>query len=115
MRLEDYFDFTDYEKYGEIRVQGHRIWLHDVLVEYLKKGLTAPQQLLERFPTLDMEQILACLLYYHANQLAMDRMVANYLEYCRRSREEWERANPDKAARMREWVLARLAEQGQAR
>ena len=39
MQLEDYFDFTDYEQHGEIRIQGHRIWMHNVLEEYLRHGL----------------------------------------------------------------------------
>jgi uncharacterized protein (DUF433 family) len=105
MQLEDYFDFTDYEKHGEIRIQGHRIWMHDVLFEYLRNGLTTPQQLLDRFPSLDVPTVLACLLYYHTHQAAMDKMLDDYLEYCRKSREEWERKNPEKAARMREFVI----------
>jgi uncharacterized protein (DUF433 family) len=113
MQLEDYFDFTDYEKHGEIRIREHRIWLHDVLVEYLKHGLTTPQQLHDRFPTLGMDEVLACLLYYHANQPAMDRMVENYLDYCKRHREEWERANADKIAdlrrRMQEFAASQKA------
>jgi uncharacterized protein (DUF433 family) len=110
MRLEDYFDFSDFEHHGEVRVQGHRIWLHDVLFEYVGNGLSTPQQLLERFPTLAMDEVLACLLYYHANREMMDSMLANYLEYRERSRQDWERSNPEKVARMRSWVLDQLAE-----
>lgn len=113
MQLEDYFDFTDYEKHGEIRIQGHRIWMHDFLMEYLQNGTTTPLALRERFDTLSMEEILACMLYYHANEQAMDRMLDNYIEYCRKSREEYERKNPEKVERMRKWVTEAMAKQGQ--
>jgi uncharacterized protein (DUF433 family) len=108
MQLEDYFDFTDYETYGEIRIEGHRIYVHNFLVEYLKNGVTSLAALQERYPSLRIDEILACLLYYHTHQAEMDQMLANYLEYCRKSREEWERANPEKVARMRQYVLDRL-------
>jgi uncharacterized protein (DUF433 family) len=105
MQVEDYFDFTDYEQHGEIRIQGHRIWMHDVLVEYLRYGLTTPQQLLVRFPSLDMPIVLACLLYYHTHQPAMDKMLEDYLEYCKRSREEYERLNATKIADLRRRMI----------
>ncbi len=106
MQLEDFFDFTDYEQHGEIRIQGNRIWMHDVLYEYLRNGLTTPQQLLERFPSLDMPKVLACLLYYHTHQEAMDKMLTDFLEYCRNAREEYETKNADKIADLRRRMMA---------
>ena len=91
MLLEDYFDFSDPR---EIRIQDHRIWLHDVLFEYIFREKT-PKELLERFPSLTLEKIHACLLYYHHNKEAMDRHVADWLEYCRTSREEFQRTHAD--------------------
>jgi uncharacterized protein (DUF433 family) len=114
MQLEDYFDFTDYEQHGEIRIQGHRIWMHNVLEEYLRHGLTTPQQLLDRFPSLDMPIVLACLLYYRTHQAAMDKLLEDYLEYCKRSREEYERTHPEQVERMRNWVIQAMAKQGQS-
>ena|SRR5438105_684046 len=81
--LEDYFDFSDPQ---EIKIQGHRIWLHHVLDEYFS-GMSL-EQLGERFDTLSKEQILACLLYYHRNQPAMDKYMAELHEDFRRQREE---------------------------
>ncbi len=63
MELESYFDFTEY---GEIRIKGHRIYLEDVLHEYLK-GM-GPEQLLAHFTTLNLEKIHAVILYYLANR-----------------------------------------------
>ena len=80
MVLEDYFDFTDYAEFGEIRIQGHRIWMHDILVEHLDNGLDA-RQLLERFHTLNMEKIYACLLYFETNREAMMTMLDGYKTY----------------------------------
>jgi uncharacterized protein (DUF433 family) len=95
MQIEDYFDFTDYEKHGEIRVQGHRIWMHNILFEYLRNGLKTPQQLLERFPSLDMPKVLACLLYYHTHEEEMDRMLANLIQWGREMREKQRREHPE--------------------
>jgi uncharacterized protein (DUF433 family) len=95
MQIEDFFDFTDYEKHGEIRIQGHRIWMHNILFEYLRNGLTTPQQLLERFPSLDMPKVLACLLYYHTHEEAMGKMLADLLEWGRHMREKQRREHPE--------------------
>jgi uncharacterized protein (DUF433 family) len=105
MQLEDFFDFTDYEEHGEIRIQGNRIWMHNVLYEYLRNGLTTPQQLLDRFPSLDMPKVLACLLYYHTHQETMDKMLADLLEWGRQMREKQRREHPEwyeRFAKMRE-------------
>lgn len=95
MQLEDYFDFTQYEKYGEIRVQGHRIYMHHLLSAYLKGGCDTPQLLLDRFPSLDMEKVLACLLYYHTHREAMDKMVADMEEWGRQMREKQRLEHPE--------------------
>lgn len=84
MQLEDYFEFLGP---NEIKIKGHRIWLEHILQEYLDHPMTL-EQLVERFSTLTKEQILATLLYYHHNQEAMDKYMADHREYCRRSREE---------------------------
>jgi uncharacterized protein (DUF433 family) len=76
MQLEDYFEFEPLET---IKLKGHRIWLHDVVQEYVFREMT-PNELLQRFPTLDLEQIFACLLYYHRNKEAVDRYIASLME-----------------------------------
>jgi uncharacterized protein (DUF433 family) len=81
--LEDYFDFSEPE---EIRIQGHRIWLPHVLEEYLA-GMTL-EALSTRFDSLSKAEILACLLYYHQNQPAMDRYMAELREFFQKQREE---------------------------
>ncbi len=94
--LEDYFDFSEPE---EIRIQGHRVWLHHVLKDYLLRERTL-EELCERFDTLTKEEILACLLYYHRNKEEMDRYLARLEELFRAQREESDRKNQDLRERM---------------
>ncbi len=83
MQLEDYFEFEPLET---IRIKGHRIWLHDVIQEYLFREMT-PNELAQRFPTLNLEQIYACLLYYHQNKEKVDNYIAILAEQQRQAYE----------------------------
>jgi uncharacterized protein (DUF433 family) len=89
MQLEDYFDFLTP---NDIRLKGHRIGIESVLYEYLHNEKT-PHEILERFPTLNLEKIYATLLYYHQQQAEIDQYLADWLEFGRRMREEQAR-NP---------------------
>jgi uncharacterized protein (DUF433 family) len=92
MQLEDYFDFLAPD---DIRLKGHRIGIESVLYEYLYNEKT-PQEILARFPTLDLEKIYATLLYYHHYQVEMDQYLADWLEFGQQMREE-QRRNPSPA------------------
>ena len=61
-----------------------------------------PSELLIRFPTLTLEKIHACLLYYHANQARLDQYLADYLEYTRTNRVSSERENHEQLADLRQ-------------
>ena len=91
MQIEDYFEFLDPD---EIRIKGHRIWMQDVLYEYIHRGMTV-EELAERFDTLTLEQIHAVILYYLHNKEKMDKYMADWLEYCRKSQEEDMRKRPE--------------------
>jgi uncharacterized protein (DUF433 family) len=91
MQLEDYFEFVAPE---EIKIKGHRIWMQDVLYEYIHRGMTV-EELADRFDTLTLEQIHAVILYYLHNKETMDKYMADWLEYCRKSREEDVRRRPE--------------------
>ncbi|MGK7944942.1 MAG: DUF433 domain-containing protein [Microcystaceae cyanobacterium] len=67
MQLEDYFTFISPD---DIRIKGHRIGIDNVLDYYLQ-GYT-PEQILEHFPTLNLEKIYATLTYYYHNQQEID-------------------------------------------
>ena len=91
MQLEDYFEFNGP---NEIQIKGHRIWMEHILYEYVFHELTV-EELHERFPTLSFDKVLAAILYYHQNKDALDKYLADWLEYCRTSREEDMKRRPE--------------------
>jgi uncharacterized protein (DUF433 family) len=97
MQLEEYFDFLAPD---DIRIKGHRIGIEAVLYEYLFRE-RAPAEILERFPTLSLEQIYAAILYYLQNRDKMDAYVADWLAWGQRMREEQERNPPPVVVRLR--------------
>ncbi len=110
MQLEDYFDFLSP---NEIKIKGHRIFIEDVLYEYIHRAQTF-EELVKRFETLTKEEILAVLLYYHHNKEAMNKYLADWLEYCRVSREQNLRENAERNAAFRRRVEEMKAKKSQA-
>src|SRR5262249_28268442 len=53
MQLEDYFEFLGP---NEIKIKDHRIWVENVLYEYIYRDQTV-EELVQRFDTLTMEQV----------------------------------------------------------
>ncbi len=97
MQLEDYFDFLSPD---DIRIKGHRIGIESVLYEYIHRAQT-PDEIIERFPTLNLEQIYATILYYLHNREKVDAYIADWLEWGRRMREEQERNPPPFVLKLR--------------
>jgi uncharacterized protein (DUF433 family) len=101
MRIEDYFEFeTGGPTPVEIKIKGHRILIEHVLYEYLLRDMTL-EELVERFDTLTKEEILAVLLYYHHNKVAMDRYMNDWLEWCRKAEAENRREHAARYERIR--------------
>lgn len=71
MQLEEYFEILEQD---DIRIKGHRIGIDNVLNYHLKG--CSPEEILEHFPTLNLEKIYATLTYYYHNQ----QLVDSYLE-----------------------------------
>ena len=84
MQLEDYFDFL---APNEIRLKGHRVWIEDVLYEYIHNA-QSPEKMSARFPTLRLNQIHATILYYLEHQEELDRYLADWLAHGERMREQ---------------------------
>lgn len=74
MELESYFDFVQEDV---IRIKGNRIDIEIVLEDYLAGA--SPEEILLRYPTLNLEKIHATILYY----LAKTEEVKAYLERVR--------------------------------
>jgi uncharacterized protein (DUF433 family) len=73
MQLEDYFDFhTTPVEY--IRIKGTRIDIDFVIELYHAKK--TPEQIAERFHTLELVQVYAAVTYYLQNKDAMDAYLA---------------------------------------
>ena len=71
MELENYFDFVEE---NAIRIKGNRIGIEIVLEDYLEGA--SPEEIMLRYPTLNLEKIHATILYY----LAKKEEVETYLE-----------------------------------
>ena len=88
MKLESYFDFVQEDV---IRIKGNRIDIEIVLEDYLAGA--SPEEILLRYPTLNLEKIHATILYY----LAKKEEVEAYLERVREldeAAERGQRRNP---------------------
>lgn len=100
MRLEDYFDFLSPD---DIRIKGHRIGIEHVLHEYIENSLT-PQALVERFPSLSLEQIHATILYYLSHKREIDQYMKEWHDAGERAWAE-QQANPSpQLIRLRERI-----------
>jgi uncharacterized protein (DUF433 family) len=107
--LEDYFDFSEPE---EIRIQGHRVYLHHVLFDYVD-GATF-EKLCQDFETLSKDKVLACLLYYHRNQEAMNKYLAEIKAYQQQQRDRRQIEQADLRADLhRRRAALDLAREGQ--
>ena len=98
MQLEDYFDFLSED---DIRIKGTRIGIESVLYQYLHRD-QEPKAIVQCYHTLSLEQVYATILYYLRNKERVGVYLADYLEYCRKSKEEYEKNLPPVVARLRQ-------------
>lgn len=84
MKLESYFDFLTPD---DIRIKNTRIGIESVLYEYIYRNKTA-EQIAERFPTLNLEQTYATILYYLHNREKVDAYLLDWLDFNRQAREK---------------------------
>ena len=84
MDLRDYFDFIDDEN---IRIQGHRVYIDNVLSNYLWGE--GPDELQHRYPQMSMEKIYATILYYLANKEEVDAYMARVEKGREERYQEW--------------------------
>ena len=105
MQIEEYFNFLAED---DIRIKGTRIGIESVLDEYIHEGKTA-EAIAERFHTVTLEQVYATILYYLQNREKVGAYLEDYLEYCRKAREEYEKNLPPVVARLRALKAKRQA------
>lgn len=107
MQLEEYFDFLAPD---DIRIKGHRIGIETILYDYLFRERT-PEQIVQRFPSLTLEQVHATILYYLHNREKVSAYMQEWLEWSERVRAEQDRNPPPVVVRLR----ALMAEREQAK
>ena len=98
MQIEDYFNFLAED---DICIKGTRIGIETVLDDYINYGKTA-EAIAERYHTVTLEQVYATILYYLQNREKIGAYLEDYLEYCRKAREEYEKNPPPVVLRLRQ-------------
>lgn len=89
MQIEEYFDFLDSE---DIRIKGTRIGIESILYEYIYHCKT-PEEILECFHTVTLDQVYATILYYLQNKNKIDHYLADWLDFSRQMRQQQQK-NP---------------------
>ncbi|MGH2585572.1 MAG: DUF433 domain-containing protein [Dehalococcoidia bacterium] len=105
MQLEDYFDFLTP---NDIRIRGTRVGIETVLYEYIHEART-PEEIAARYDTVTLEQIYATVLYYLHTKPAVEKYIAEWLEFSRQAREEQERNPSPGVQRLRALLRERQA------
>ena len=105
MQLEDYFVFL---APNDIRIRGTRVGIETVLNDYLKWG-KRPEEIAASYPTLELEQVYATILYYLHNLEVVSQYMAEWREFGRRMREEQARNPSPPVARFMKLLAAREA------
>jgi uncharacterized protein (DUF433 family) len=100
MQLEDYFDF---QRPDDIRLKGTRVGIETILYDFIHRKRT-PEEIAQSYPSVNLEQVYATILYYLHNKEAVSAYIADWLEHGHRAREEQKRNPPpvsEKLKRMR--------------
>ena len=103
--LEDNFMFL---AKNDIRLKGTRVGIETILYEYIYYN-KMPVVIADYYYTPTLEQVYATILYYLQNQEKIGAYFEDYLEYCRKAREE-QAKNPSPAViRLRKLIAERKA------
>jgi uncharacterized protein (DUF433 family) len=105
MQLEDYFNFLAPD---DIRLRGSRIGIETILYNFIHRAHT-PEEIVQTYPTLSLEQVYATILYYLHNKEAVSAYLANYLEWSHKAQKEQELNPPPAVVRLRELREQKLA------
>ena len=62
---------------GRLRIEGTRVTVRQIVTLY-KRGET-PEEIAQNFPQVTLSQVYAALAYYHANQVEIERELADEL------------------------------------
>ena len=97
MKLEDYFDFLADD---DIRIKGTRVGIESVLYDYVYRNQTA-EQIAENFPSVELEQIYATILYYLNDREKVEQYLLDWMNFSRKMREDQKKNLPPVVLRLR--------------
>jgi uncharacterized protein (DUF433 family) len=97
MKIEEYFDFFAPD---DIRIKGTRIGIESVLYEFIHRE-QHPEDIVNRFPSLTLEQIYATILYYLQDKEKIEKYITEWLEYGRIMRAEQDKNPPPIVVKLR--------------
>ncbi len=89
MQLEDYFNFLAED---DIRIKGTRVGIETVLYDFIH-WLRSPEEIANTYPSLDLEQVYATILYYLHNKEAVSQYTSDWMEWGREMHRQQD-ANP---------------------
>lgn len=107
MKLEDYFNFLATD---DIRLKGTRIGIETILYDFIYKART-PEEIVEAYPSLNLEQVYATILYYFHEQEQVNEYLEKWLEWGRKMREKQAKNPPPMVERLRKLKKEILAQQ----
>ena len=105
MQLEDYFIFLTPE---DIRLKGTRIGIETVLYDYIYRSRT-PEEIAKTYPSLNLEQVYATILYYLHDKENVSQYIADWLEWGHQMREAQKQNPPPISAKLRQLRAERAA------
>ena len=96
MSLEEYFDFLSPE---DVRIKGTRVGIESVVYAF-QDGLS-PEEVVQEYPSLSLEQVYATIAYYLHNRSEVDDYIARLEKWAEERRRERERDVPPVIQRLR--------------
>jgi uncharacterized protein (DUF433 family) len=111
MQLEDYFDFLGPD---DIRIKGHRIGIETVLYEFIHRHRT-PEQIVDNYRSLTLEEVYATILYYYHNQAAVTKYLEDWLEHGDRMLAEQEKNPPPGLRRLMQLDTKKILAEARAK
>lgn len=97
MKLKNYFNFFTP---NDIRLKGSRIGIETILYDYIYRKKT-PEEIAKIYPTLELEQVYATILYYLHNQEKVSKYLQNWLEHCYKGEQQQDKHPPPFIIKMR--------------
>ena len=110
MNIEEYFERVTPD---DIRIKGTRIGIESVLYEFIHRD-QSPEAIVQRFPSLALEQVYAAILYYLHNKAAVEAYLTEWLTFGRRRRAEQAAHPPPVVVRLRHLKQQRQQEKAAA-